>query len=89
VGSGIALVLYNSFWVIHVIVGVVLNVCFGKQLTHIVYLDMLIFNRIWIYDCMLGLAMDFNVLYLMVFKILVDALDFAMDSAYACEFECM
>ena len=38
---------------------------------------------------MLGLAMDFNVVYLMVFKILVDALDFAMDSAYACEFECM
>ena len=41
-GSGIALVLYNSFWVVHVIVGVVLNVCFGKQLTHIVYLDTLI-----------------------------------------------
>ena len=66
-----------------------LNMYFGRQLTHNVYLDMLIFNRIWIYDCMLGLAMDFNVLYLMVFKILVDALDFAMDSAYACEFECM
>jgi len=38
---------------------------------------------------MFDLVMDFNVLYLMVFKILVDTLDFAMDSAYACEFECM
>ena len=67
----------------------VLNVCFGKQLAHNVYLDILIIQWKRFHVCMLGLAMDFNVVYLMVFKILVDALDFAMDSAYACEFECM
>ena len=67
----------------------VLNVCFGKQLTHNVYLDILIIQWKRFHVCMLDLAMDFNVVYLMVFKILVDALDFAMDSAYACEFECM
>ena len=33
-----------SFWVVHVIVGLVLNVYFGKQLAHNVYMNVLIYS---------------------------------------------
>ena len=57
--------------------GLVLNVYFGKQLAHNVYLNVWLFNRNGIYVFMLGLAMDFNAC-LMDFKINVNALSFAL-----------
>ena len=75
---------------VHVIVGSGVKCMFWKATSSqcvFEYFDYSMERRFYV--CMLGLAMEFNVAYLMVFKILVDALDFAMDSAYACEFECM